>query len=232
VIVNASNTGKDLEWFREHNHGLCEIQDQSDATALIAVQGPHGIALVDRLRRRHARGPDQLQRSPTRCRRRVVHRRADRLYRRGRLRARVRQRRRAAAVGRAGRDSPGACRIGLGARDTLRLEARLPLYGNDLDDDHTRSRRPGLAVKLDREFIGAQALRDRTARLTRQLAGFKIPTKNARSRATATRSSIARSAPRGLGDRHGHQRRPGIVVGGAIGLAYVRSLPPRPARHS
>src|SRR5262249_61749692 len=32
---------------------------------------------------------------------------------------------------------PGGLPIGLGARDTLRLEAKLPLYGNDLDDDHT-----------------------------------------------------------------------------------------------
>src|SRR3569832_1374282 len=34
VIVNASNTAKDLEWMREHNHGLCDIEDQSDGTAL------------------------------------------------------------------------------------------------------------------------------------------------------------------------------------------------------
>src|SRR5215468_7558480 len=49
VIVNASNTAKDLEWFREHAHTLCDIEDQSEATALIAVQGPQAIALVDRL---------------------------------------------------------------------------------------------------------------------------------------------------------------------------------------
>src|SRR5882757_8347232 len=49
VIVNASNTAKDLEWFREHTHSLCEIEDVSDATALIAVQGPKAIALVDQL---------------------------------------------------------------------------------------------------------------------------------------------------------------------------------------
>src|SRR6185295_183738 len=49
VIVNASNTAKDLAWFREHTHSLCEIEDTSDATALIAVQGPKAVALVDRL---------------------------------------------------------------------------------------------------------------------------------------------------------------------------------------
>src|SRR5215470_12999231 len=49
VVVNASNTAKDLEWFRDHAHTLCEIEDQSDTTALIAVQGPKAIALVDQL---------------------------------------------------------------------------------------------------------------------------------------------------------------------------------------
>src|SRR5512138_3437053 len=49
VIVNASNTAKDLDWFRDNTHSLCEIDDQSDATALIAVQGPRAVELVDRL---------------------------------------------------------------------------------------------------------------------------------------------------------------------------------------
>src|SRR5215468_1607030 len=49
VIVNASNTAKDLDWFREHSHGLCEIDDVSDYTALIAVQGPKAAGLVDLL---------------------------------------------------------------------------------------------------------------------------------------------------------------------------------------
>src|SRR4051812_12843887 len=49
VIVNASNTAKDLAWLREHSHSLCEIEDMSDATALIAVQGPKAIALVVQL---------------------------------------------------------------------------------------------------------------------------------------------------------------------------------------
>ena len=37
VIVNASNTTKDLAWFREQTRGLCEVVDVSDETALIAV---------------------------------------------------------------------------------------------------------------------------------------------------------------------------------------------------
>src|ERR1700733_14689361 len=45
VVVNASNTAKDLQWFRDHSHSLCDIDDVSDATALIAVQGPKAVAM-------------------------------------------------------------------------------------------------------------------------------------------------------------------------------------------
>src|SRR5690348_15193688 len=49
VIVNASNTGKDLEWFQEHASTGCDVVDVSDQTALIAVQGPKAVAMVDKL---------------------------------------------------------------------------------------------------------------------------------------------------------------------------------------
>jgi aminomethyltransferase len=49
VIVNASNTAKDLAWMREQVGDLVEIEDVSAATALIAVQGPKAAALLDRL---------------------------------------------------------------------------------------------------------------------------------------------------------------------------------------
>ena len=50
-------------------------------------------------------------------------------------------------------------RSGLGARDTLRLEAGLPLYGHELDRN-TSPLEAGLAtfVKLGRDFVGSEAL--------------------------------------------------------------------------
>jgi aminomethyltransferase len=225
VIVNASNTAKDLEWFRDNNHGLCEIDDLSEATALIAVQGPKAAALVDQLSGgtlgafpafHHV----QTEVAGVRCM--------------------------AARTGYTGEDGfelacgaddamalwtalvdnlpPGGLPIGLGARDSLRLESRLPLYGNDLDDEHTPLEAGlGWAVKLDREFIGAAALREQKQRgLTRQLAGFKI-TDDARAIARHGYAVVDRSLGTGEAAVIGTVTSggPGICVGGAIGLAYV-----------
>ena len=109
----------------------------------------------------------------------------------------------------------GGLPVGLGARDSLRLEAKLPLYGNDLDDEHTPLEAGlGWAVKLDgREFLGAPVLREQKAKgVTRQLVGFKIAESE---RAIARHGYAVRGG--GIVTSGG----PGIVVGGAIGLAYV-----------
>jgi aminomethyltransferase len=222
VIVNASNTAKDLEWFRENTHSLCDIEDVSDATALIAVQGPKAVALVDKL----AGGTLSGLASFTFADATIA----------GVACA-------AARTGYTGEDGfelacangdaatlwsalvdAGGLPIGLGARDTLRLESRLPLYGNDLDDDHTPLEAGlGWAVKLDRSFLGAEALRDQKQRgLERQLVGFKIADD---TRAIARHGYAVVDRSRGSGEAAVigtvTSGGPGITVGGAIGLAYV-----------
>ena len=65
--------------------------------------------------------------------------------------------------------------IGLGARDTLRLEAGMPLYGHEIDDSTTPIE-AGLswAVDLSRSFVGDEAIRDLSERgTTRKLVGFR-----------------------------------------------------------
>src|SRR5690606_23737390 len=47
--VNASNIAKDLAYFQEHVGGRCEITNNSDSVALIAVQGPSARGLIARL---------------------------------------------------------------------------------------------------------------------------------------------------------------------------------------
>lgn len=226
VIVNASTTAKDLEWFREQSMGLCDVIDVSDEKALIAVQGPKAVAMVDELAGGALTGLvsftfTEAMVAGVSCI--------------------------AARTGYTGEDGFELCcanedavrlwtalleaatplgglPIGLGARDSLRLEARLPLYGNDLDDDHTPLEAGlGWAVKLDgRDFIGAAALREQKQRgLTRQLAGFKI---DAAQRAIARHGYpvVDRTQPEGGGVIGAvTSGGPGITVGGAIGLAYV-----------
>jgi len=113
--------------------------------------------------------------------------------------------------------SHGLAPVGLGARDTLRLEARLMLYGNDITEEtHPFEAGLGWVVKLDREdFVGRDALRKIKERgLERRLVGFEM-----------TGRGIA---------RHGYpivvganqvgtvtSGSPGPTVGKNIGLGYV-----------
>jgi aminomethyltransferase len=71
----------------------------------------------------------------------------------------------------------GLAAVGLGARDTLRLEARLALYGNDIDETtHPFEAGLGWTVKLDGpDFLGKAALTEIRARgLSRRLVGFEM----------------------------------------------------------
>ena len=174
AVINASNVDKDVDWFQEHRGADCKIEDASARTGLIAFQGPaaqqalQSLASIplDRLR------PFSLATDVT-----VAG-----------LSAWI------ARTGYTGEDgfelfcdaqdapalwdhllTAGGKPVGLGARDTLRLEARLPLYGNDLDDETTPLEAGlGWVVKLDGDdFIGRDALRaQQAAGITRKLTGF------------------------------------------------------------
>jgi aminomethyltransferase len=113
--------------------------------------------------------------------------------------------------------SHGLQPIGLGARDTLRLEARLMLYGNDITEQTDPFEAGvGWVVKLDaRDFIGRDALRAiKSAGLTRKLVGFEM-----------TGRGIARHGYPIVVDgvRVGEvtSGSPGPTVGRNIGLGYV-----------
>ncbi|HVV87912.1 MAG TPA: glycine cleavage system aminomethyltransferase GcvT [Kofleriaceae bacterium] len=226
VILNASNRDKDLDWIREQVGAIVEIEDVSDATALVAVQGPRAVELVDRLAgggladvpgfgfrdatvggvdclaaRTGYTGEDGFELA-------VANEDAEKLW---------------ATLLTEGR-GVGLLPCGLGARDTLRLEAKLPLYGNDLDDT-TSPLEAGLgwAVKLGKgDFLGKDALvAQKAAGFTRTLVGFRI---GAEDRAIARhgypvvdRARPAGAQAIGVVTSGG----PGITVGGAIGLAYV-----------
>ncbi|HVK76727.1 MAG TPA: glycine cleavage system aminomethyltransferase GcvT [Kofleriaceae bacterium] len=226
VIVNASNTAKDLAWMREQVGGIVEIEDVSAATGLIAVQGPKAVALVDRLAGGGLAALGSFTFAyPTVAGVKVMAARTGYTGEDG------------FELACAAADAPrlwtalleagaadGVQPIGLGARDSLRLEARLPLYGNDLDDT-TSPLEAGLgwAVKLDKgDFLGRDALlAQKAGGLRRALVGFTIAD---RAIARHGYAVVDRSRPEGdqaIGTVTSGG--PGISVGGAIGLAYVPS---------
>jgi aminomethyltransferase len=227
VIVNASNRAKDLEWFRDHASSGCNVEDVSDQTALIAVQGPKAVAMVDFLSGGTVAGmPGFTFRDAEVAGVPVIAARTGYTGEDG------------FELACASGDAPklwaallqaatplGGLPIGLGARDSLRLESKLPLYGNDLDDDHTPlEANLGWAVKLDKgDFIGRQAmLAQKASGLPRVLVGFTIDAdqRMIARHGYAVIDPAAPGAPVGIVTSGG----PGICVGGAIGLAYV---PPR-----
>jgi len=220
IVVNASNIAKDFAFFREQAGQLCGIEDHSNEVALIAVQGPKARALVARL------AGEQLLQVPSFGFAGGTLAGVDIV---------------AARTGYTGEDgfelfvpaaqapavweallAGGAAPIGLGARDTLRLEARLSLYGNDID----RTTSPleaglGWVVKLDKvgrgePFVGAEALAaQKAAGLTRGLVGFKVQDRNiARHGAEVVDEAGAVIGQVTSGG-------PAPTVGGAVGLAYV-----------
>lgn len=179
LVVNASNTPKDFEWARSHSLGRTGVEDASDRYALIAVQGPRAAALVTRAAEKD---PSTLAyyaflETPVFGAPALVSRtgytgedgfeiylppeRAEAVFR-GLL-----------DQGRA----EGAVPCGLGARDTLRLEARMALYGNDIDDTVTPWEADlGWIVKMKKgDFLGRDALERQMAEgVTRKLVGFEM----------------------------------------------------------
>ena len=108
----------------------------------------------------------------------------------------------------------GVTPVGLGARDTLRLEVCFHLYGNDLSEDRNPIEAGlGWCCKLDTGFIGAEALRGRRARAD---AGARSPSPD---RGIPRQGNpILRRARRG----RRHQRQPlALPRRSGIGMAYV-----------
>ena len=205
------------------NH--CEFEDRSDETALIALQGPKALDVLDAAgeRRREARASSRASTSATPI---VANVRCT-VARTGYtgedgVEIFCASERRAAALARAhrARRSRSASKpAGLGARDTLRLEARLSLYGNDIDET-TNPLEAGLGwvVKLDKRDVrrqgGARGGQGR-AGLPRKLVGFEM-----------TGRGIARHGYP-LRDLDGNEvgictsGSPGPTVGKNIGLGYL-----------
>jgi aminomethyltransferase len=177
LCVNAANIEKDHRWILEHAPESAGVENRSDATALLALQGPTAApllaSLVDadlsRLRRFQFLLAKLAGHETTISRTGYTGSDGFELYLAAPAAEEVWR-----ALHEAG-ERFGLTPAGLGARDTLRLEAALPLYGHELDETTSPlEARLDRFVKLDAGgFIGAQAIRRRLQRgHERLLAGF------------------------------------------------------------
>jgi aminomethyltransferase len=210
LVVNAANIAKDFDWIRRTAYRLgiatdVDVEDRSDATALLALQGPRAEEIlqplmVDALRdlasfhvltgditnrieamvaRTGYTGEDGFEIFVNRAEavdlwRLLLERGSERMPRAARLPDPGGV---TPGSGSAPQGHNGLVPVGLGARDTLRLEARLPLYGNDIDET-TTPLEAGLQrfVKLDGPgFCGRAALvRQRDEGVRRRLVGLEM----------------------------------------------------------
>lgn len=224
ICVNASNRDKDVAWMHQqraaHPEWNVTVDDISDTTGMIAVQGPNAEAIVQSLTDADLAEYRAFQWLPATVGGVGVM---------------------AARTGYTGEDGfeffcdisgvgklwdalmaagegHGLVPVGLGARDTLRLEARMPLYGNELADDISPLEAGlGWAVALDKgPFVGREPIAAmKESGPPRRTVGFRL-------------------VDRGGSPRHGYEvqvdgRTVGQVTSGAmsptlgenIGLALV-----------
>ncbi|QEG42919.1 glycine cleavage system aminomethyltransferase GcvT [Roseimaritima ulvae] len=166
LVVNASNRQKILKWIAPHlaEFPTVTMSDRTDLTAMIAVQGPRAVEACGRLfnadlsKLRYYRGvvTDQFSKPAIVTRTGYTGEDGIEVIVRAEEATRVWEN-----LLLAGRDH-GFVAAGLGARDTLRLEAGMPLYGHELNEQiNPLDAGLGFACNLEgRSFVGDEALRE------------------------------------------------------------------------
>lgn len=178
-IVNAATTPKDFSWIAAHTRNA-QARDRSFELALLALQGPNAQAILQRLtpadlallRYFHILEGVEVAGVPCHVSR-TGYTGEDGFEIACPWEAAPNVWKALMETGRAG----GLVPAGLGARDTLRLEAGYMLYGNDIDESTTPLEAPlGWTVKLEKgEFVGRKALVEQKTRgVERKLVGFEL----------------------------------------------------------
>ena len=179
LVINAGNTPKDVDWLRYHAKGYdVRVEDVSSAWCQIAIQGPRAETILQSLMKAPLAGIkyygfEHAEVAGVAC---IVSRTgytgedgfelygqaddAEPLW-----------------YALLGAGAPhGLVPAGLAARDTLRLEAKMALYGNDIDDTTTILEADlGWILKLEKgDFLGREVLaRQKAEGITRKLVGFE-----------------------------------------------------------
>jgi len=222
LVINASNTDKDFEWLERHVSGNVEVKNVSSLYAQLALQGPQAQTILQKLVKDDLNELEfyHFKSNVNACGINTLVSRTGytgedgfELYF-------------ASADGpgmwdmllEAGKDD-GLVPAGLGARDTLRFEAALPLYGQEIDKDITPLEAGlGFCVKLAKnDFIGKDVLvNQKSEGLKRKVVGFEM---------------VDRGIPRNHYDVYADSKKIGYVTTGSfsptlkknIGLALINA---------
>ncbi|MCF0058366.1 glycine cleavage system aminomethyltransferase GcvT [Dyadobacter sp. CY356] len=227
LVVNASNIEKDWNWIKSHNTKGVEMKNLSDELCLLAVQGPNATATLQKLTSvdlaamdyytfqvGQMAGIDDVIISATG----YTGAGGFEIYIKNEEAKKMWE-----AIFEAGKEY-NIQPVGLGARDTLRLEKGFCLYGNDIDDK-TSPLEAGLGwvTKFTKDFINSEDLKSqKETGLKNKLVGFEM---------------IDRGIPRGhyelcdaegnkLGDVTSGTQSPTLQKG--IGLGYVPTAYSKP----
>lgn len=181
VVCNASNREKIVAWLNQHMSGTdIKLSDQTTSTAMVAVQGPRTMEIagdlggeeIQSLKRYHLlvreMGPLKIL-----------------IYRSGYtgedgvelvLPASLVNMFAPKLFGTKNKPHPIIKPAGLGARDTLRIEAAMPLYGHELSEDwDSLTAGQGWCVDLEKDFIGSDAMRALKEKgLPRKIVGLEL----------------------------------------------------------
>lgn len=179
LVINASNIDKDVAWIIEQSKKFdVVVENQSDKYGEVAVQGPNSEGIVERVLGLQCRDLAFYTCKELECNGGTII---------------------VSRTGYTGEDgfeiygshafindvwdkllaSGDVVPCGLGCRDTLRFEVGLPLYGDELADDITPLEAGlGMFVKLDKEFVGRDALAaQKSEGLKRKIVGIELKDK-------------------------------------------------------
>ena len=189
VVVNASNRLKDVEWMKDHLLDDVKFSDVSDETAEIALQGPLSTEILSKF----CTPPEKyytfietkiLDKDVIVSQTGYTGETGYEIYAKNED---------IVPIWKALLEDERVVPCGLGARDTLRLEASMPLYGHEMDETISPLE-TGLdfGVKMDKDFIGKDGILERGT--NRHRIGLKV-------------------TGRGIAREHCHVYREGSLIG-------------------
>ena len=166
IVVNASNRHKDVDWMKAHIFGEVELKDISDDIGQVALQGPNAHEILEKVMEsaqipvKYYTFTDSAMVAGCKClvsQTGYTGEHGYEIYCDAADTPKIWN-----ALLEAGK-SDGLIPAGLGARDTLRLEASMPLYGHEMNDEISPLETGlGFAVKMQKDdFIGKAGLEKR-----------------------------------------------------------------------